>query len=102
MPFWDTAYDIQSNTAFVGFDADQSFVGGGFTLTWNSHRTTAIDFTNVFEAHEYITKQANFLFSSVMFDSDKGKNIHKHFHFRWLNKTLSRNELVTQPSLDYV
>ena len=89
MPFWDTAYDIQSNTAFVGFDADQSFVGGGFTLTWNSHRTTAIDFTNVFEAHEYITKQANFLFSSVMFDSDKGKISRNPFHFRWLNKSYS-------------
>ena len=73
MPFWDAPYDIQSNTAFVGFDADQSFVGGGFTLTWNSHRTTAIDFTNVFEAHEYITNQAKFLFASVMFDSDKGE-----------------------------
>lgn len=73
MPFYDSAFDIQSNTAFIGFDADQSFVGGGFTLTWNAFRTTNIDFTNVFEAHQYITKQARYLFNAVMFESAKDK-----------------------------
>jgi hypothetical protein len=96
MPFWDAPFDIQSNTAFVGFDADQSFVGGGFTLTWNSHRTTKIDFTNVFEAHEYITKQAKFLFSSVMFDSDKDK---KRFEKQLEKKIIgaSKSALTNNP-----
>jgi hypothetical protein len=96
MPFWDTAFDIQSNNAFIGFDADQSFVGGGFTLVWNSHRTTAIDFTNVFEAHEYITNQAQFLFASVMFDSDKDK---KKFEKQLLGKIIraSKTALANNP-----
>ena len=32
MPFWDVPYDLGSNEAIIGFDVDQKFVGGGFTL----------------------------------------------------------------------
>ena len=72
MPFWDTPFDIQSNSAIIGFDSDQSFVGGGFTLVWNSHKILDYDFTHVFEAHEFVSIQAEYLFGSVMFGSDKG------------------------------
>ena len=73
MPFWDEPFDIKSNQAIVGFDSDQSFVGGGFTLVWNSHKVVDYDFTFVHEAHEFVTQQAEYLFGSVMFDSAKGK-----------------------------
>ena len=73
MPFWDKPHDIQSNKAIVGFDSDQSFVGGGFTLVWNSHRVSKYDFTYVFEAHEFVTIQAKYLFGSVMFPDTKGQ-----------------------------
>ena len=33
MPFWDVPYDLGSNQAIIGFDVDQKFVGGGFTLS---------------------------------------------------------------------
>jgi len=73
MPFWDTAYDIQSNTAIVGFDSDQTYVGGGFTLSWNSHPVSGpVDFTNVFAAHQYLSNTSKMLFKSVMFQTDKG------------------------------
>ena len=73
MPFWDEPFDINSNQAIVGFDSDQSFVGGGFTLVWNSHKIVDYDFTFVHEAHEFVTQQAEYLFGSVMFDSARGK-----------------------------
>ena len=73
MNFFTSPYDIRNNNAIVGFDADQSFVGGGFTLKWNSHKMYEYDFTNVFEAHEFVTKTANHLFNNVMFNTDRGK-----------------------------
>ena len=72
MPFWDVPFDIQSNSAIIGFDSDQNFVGGGFTLVWNSHKIHDYDFTYVFEAHEFVSTQAEYLFGSVMFNTDKG------------------------------
>jgi len=77
MPFWDIPFDIQSNKAIIGFDSDQSFVGGGFTLVWNSHKIHDYDFTYVFEAHEFVSIQAEYLFGSVMFGSDKDKKKYK-------------------------
>ena len=73
MPVWDTAFDIQSNTAIVGFDSDQTFVGVGFKLVWNSHPANGpVDFTNVFDAHGWLADSAKTLFNSVMFRTDKG------------------------------
>jgi len=58
--FW-WSFDIRNSQAFVGFDADQSIIGGGFTLKWNARRMYEYDFTDVFEAHEFVTKEAGFL-----------------------------------------
>lgn len=73
MPFWDEPYDIQSNNAIVGFDSDQTLSGGGFTLIWNSYKTSNYDFTNVYETHSFLTKQAEYLFGSVNFEDNKKK-----------------------------
>jgi hypothetical protein len=73
MNFFSDAFDIRNNNAVVGFDADQSFVGGGFTLIWNSHKMYDYDFTDVYESHEFVTTTAKFLFNSVMFETDKLK-----------------------------
>lgn len=79
--FFSAPFDIQNNQAFVGFDADQSFVGGGFTLVWNSHKIYEYDFTNVFEAHEFVITKADYLFSSVLFETAKEK---AKYQKRWL------------------
>jgi len=76
MNFFTSPYDIRNNNAIVGFDADQSFVGGGFTLKWNSHKMYEYDFTNVFEAHEFVTKTAAHLFNNVMFNTDREKRVY--------------------------
>ena len=73
MNFFSAPYNIRNNNAIIGFDADQSFVGGGFTLVWNSRPMYEYDFTDVFEAHEFVTKQADYLFNSVFFGTVKGK-----------------------------
>ena len=80
MNFFSAPYDIRASNAIVGFDADQSFVGGGFTLVWNSHKMYDYDFTDVYESHEFVTKTARFLFNGVMFDTDKSKS-----HLVWSN-----------------
>ena len=72
MNFFSHPYDIQNNNAIIGFDADQNLVGGGFTLVWNSHKIYDYDFTDIFEAHEFVTKKADYLFNSVFFGTVKG------------------------------
>lgn len=73
MNFFSSPYDIHNNNAIVGFDADQNMVGGGFKLVWNSHNIYDYDFTDVFQAHEFVTNEAARLFGSVMFNTDKEK-----------------------------
>merc|ERR1711990_395357 len=64
-------FDIRNNQAFVGFDADQSFIGGGFTLQWNAKRMYKYDFTDVFDAHTFVTEEAAFLFTKVQFNTER-------------------------------
>lgn len=73
MNFFTQPFDIRNNNAIVGFDADQTLVGGGFTLKWNSRQMYSHDFTDVFEAHEFITTTAAYLFNDVMFDTEAEK-----------------------------
>ena len=72
MDFFTQAFDIRNNQAFVGFDADQSFIGGGFTLQWNARRMYEYDFTDVFEAHQFVTEEAAYLFTKVQFNTERG------------------------------
>lgn len=76
MNFFSAPYDIRNNNAIIGFDADQSLIGGGFTLVWNSHKLYDYDFTDVFEAHEFVTTTAQFLFDNVQFDSPREKRVY--------------------------
>jgi len=76
MDFFSRPFDIQNNQAFVGFDADQSFIGGGFTLKWNARRMYEYDFTDVFEAHEFVTKEAAYLFTKTGYKTEKEKRIY--------------------------
>ena len=73
MNFFSQPFDIRNNQAFVGFDADQSFIGGGFTLQWNAKRMYEYDFTDVFEAHQFVTEEAAYLFTKVQFNTERGK-----------------------------
>ena len=73
MNFFSQPFDIRNNQAFVGFDADQSFIGGGFTLQWNARRMYKYDFTDVFEAHQFVTEEAAYLFTKVQFNTERGK-----------------------------
>jgi len=77
MNFFSHPYDIQNNNAIIGFDADQNLVGGGFTLVWNSHKIYDYDFTDIFEAHEFVTKKADYLFNSVFFGTVKEKKLYQ-------------------------
>jgi len=77
MNFFSHPFDIQNNNAIIGFDADQNLVGGGFTLEWNSHKIYEYDFTDVFEAHEFVTKKADYLFNSVFFGTVKEKKLYQ-------------------------
>ena len=72
MNFFTQPFDIRNNQAFVGFDADQSFIGGGFTLQWNARRMYKYDFTDVFEAHQFVTEEADYLFTKVQFNTERG------------------------------
>jgi len=76
MDFFSRPFDIKNNQAFVGFDADQSFIGGGFTLKWNAVRMYEYDFTDVFEAHEFVTKEAAYLFTKVQFNTEREKRVY--------------------------
>ena len=72
MNFFSQPFDIRNNQAFVGFDADPSFIGSGFTLQWNAKRMYEYDFTDVFEAHQFVTEEAAFLFTKVQFNTERG------------------------------
>jgi len=76
LPFWDEAYDIGSNQAIIGFDVDQKFVGGGFTLRWNAvpNGEYDIDFNNVYEAHQYLDEALNKQMVQILFAKDKVKS----------------------------
>jgi len=76
MDFFSQAFDIRNNQAFVGFDADQSFIGGGFTLKWNAKRMYEYDFTDVFEAHQFVIEEAEYLFTKVQFATEREKRVY--------------------------
>jgi hypothetical protein len=76
MDFFTQPFDIRSNTAFVGFDADQSFIGSGFTLEWNAVKMYKYDFTDVFESHQFVTETAAFLFTKVQFATVREKRVY--------------------------
>lgn len=76
MDFFTQPFDIRNSQAFVGFDADQSIIGGGFTLQWNARRMYEYDFTDVFQAHEFVTKEAGFLFTKVQFATEREKRVY--------------------------
>ena len=82
MNFFTQPFDIRNNQAFVGFDADQSFIGGGFTLQWNAKRMYKYDFTDVFDAHTFVTEEAGFLFTKVQFNTERGSVHQKYFGIR--------------------
>lgn len=74
MPFWDVPYDLGSNQAIIGFDVDQKFVGGGFTLRWNSVESYDFDFTNVYDGHRYLDDALREQMKSIIFPKDKLKS----------------------------
>merc|ERR1712109_323975 len=76
MNFFSQPFDVRNNQAFVGFDADQSFIGGGFTLKWNAKRMYEYDFTDVFEAHQFVIEEAEYLFTKVQFATEREKRVY--------------------------
>merc|ERR1712157_376547 len=45
-------------------------------LQWNARRMYEYDFTDVFEAHQFVTEEAAFLFTKVQFNTEREKRIY--------------------------
>merc|ERR1712157_453307 len=45
-------------------------------LQWNARRMYEYDFTDVFEAHQFVTEEAAYLFTKVQFNTEREKRVY--------------------------